>query len=217
MNGSVGSHYQDRAGEAYFRWQKSVGEIGGLLNADKFSSFVTPGSSIVDFGCGTGALLEQLHCQVKLGIEPNDAARRNAEVRGIDTVASPSEVKDDFADVVISNHALEHALNPYLELIELKRILRPGGILVIFVPLDDFRSQPSFDEDLNHHLYTWTPLLLRNILTEAGFEVESCDVITQAWPPGVKWLSRLPSPIFKAMCSMWSVLRRRRQIRAIAR
>lgn len=216
MTESVGQHYKDDAGAAYFGWQKSLGELGGKLNARKFEGFIAPGDTVVDFGCGTGALLARLSAGVKLGIEPNEHARVNAKTRGIESVESPAEVADAFADVVISNHALEHALNPYGELRELRRILKPGGKIVIYVPLDDFRNQPGPEHDLNHHVYTWTPLLLRNLMTEAGFTVEKSDVVTHAWPPRTQLFYRLPEPVFDLVARAWAVLRRRRQVMVVA-
>jgi SAM-dependent methyltransferase len=121
------------------------------------------------------------------------------------------------ADVVISNHALEHTLAPLAELRELRRILKPGGRLVLWLPVDDWRSQRRPGEDVNHHLYTWTPLLLRNLLDEAGFEVRECRVVTHAWPRFHEFLfSRLPRPAFDVLARLWAVLRRRRQVMALA-
>lgn len=217
MSDSVGRHYRGEAGADYFGWQKSLGEIGGELNARKFSDFISPGDAVIDFGCGTGALLANIDCAAKLGIEPNDHARRDAADRGIECVAAPAEVEADFADVIISNHALEHALNPYGELRELRRILKDGGTLVIYVPLDDFRSQPSPERDQNHHVYTWTPLLLRNLLSEAGFDVVDCRLVTHAWPPKTRFFARLPEPLFDAVGRAWAAVRRRRQVMAVAR
>lgn len=217
MSESVGRHYRGEAGADYFGWQKSLGELGGELNARKFLSFISPADTVVDFGCGTGALLANIDCAVKLGIEPNDHAREDAAARGIECVSAPAGVEADFADTIISNHALEHALNPYGELCELRRILKADGTFVIYVPLDDFRSQPSPERDQNHHVYTWTPLLLRNLLTEAGFEVVECRVVSHAWPPKTRLFARLPEPLFDAAARIWAIVRRRRQVMAVAR
>ncbi len=70
---------------------------------------------------------------------------------------------------------------------------------------------------MNHHLYTWTPLLLRNLLDEAGFEVRECRVVTHAWPHFHDVLfRRLPRPAFDVLARAWAVLRRRRQVMALA-
>ena len=69
--------------------------------------------------CGTGAgggyLLQKLQeCDEKLGVEINPFAREDAlNERKIHLVASCSELPDMWADVIISNHALEHVFCPW--------------------------------------------------------------------------------------------------------
>lgn len=213
----VGQHYSGARGEAYLDYQRRFGELGAQLNLFKFSDHVSAGDAVVDFGCGIGALLERLPAASRIGVEVSESARRDAEARDLQVVASASELESASADVVISNHALEHTLAPLDELRELLRVLRPGGKLVLWLPVDDWRGQRRPRPDPNHHLYTWTPLLLANLLEEAGFEVEQCRVVTHAWPPFTAFLSRLPRFLFDLLARAWAVLRRRRQVMAVAR
>ena len=68
-------------------------------------------------------------------------------------------------------------LAPLDELRELRRLLKPGGRPVLWVPLDRASQRASPDPaDVNHHLYTWTPLLLGNLLTEADYAVREVAV-----------------------------------------
>jgi SAM-dependent methyltransferase len=215
----VGRHYRGRLGEEYFEWQGESGELGARLNLFKFAPHVKPGDRVVDFGCGAGYLLEALEAQGKVGVEPSAPARAAALERGLEVVASAAELRDGEADVVVSNHALEHTLEPLSELRQLRRALRPGGLLVLWLPIDDWRAQRSpVAGDRNHHLYTWTPLLLRNLLEEAGFEVRECRVVAHAWPTRrYATLHRLlPKPLFELAAGAWSRLRKRRQLAALA-
>jgi len=213
----AGRHYEGTRGARYFAWQREVGELGAELNRFKFEDHVRPTDDLVDFGCGGGALLERMTAGSKVGVEPAPAAREEAAARGLRVVAAATELREEDADVVISNHALEHSLAPLAELREVLRALRPGGRLVIWLPLDDWRApQRAPREDRDHHLYAWTPLLLRNLLREAGFEVREVRVVAHAWPPAAARLARLPRPVFDALARAWSVLRRRRQLAAVA-
>lgn len=214
---NVGKHYAGVKGEEYYAWQHRTADFGARLNARKFAKHIRPGDTVVDFGCGGGFLLEQLPGAAKIGIEPNPAAREAGRQRGVDIVANPSEVGSESADIVISNHALEHTLAPIDELRELIRILKSSGRLILWLPLDDWRRQRRADpDDVNHHLYTWTPQLIHNLLVEAGFDVQETRVVTHAWPPKVMLLSRLPEGVFDQLARVWSVIDRRRQVEAIA-
>ncbi len=210
------SHYHGTAGARYFEYQRQIGELGGRLNRAKFEKHIDSSHTVVDFGCGGGGLLAGLDAQCKIGVEPSESARRAATRLGIACVASSAKLESEIADVVISNHAIEHTLCPFDELRHLRRALKRGGKLVLWLPIDDWRSERVLREDPNHHLYTWTPLLLRNLLTEAVLDVRECRVITHAWPPFTNKLTRLPRPAFDAIASFWALARRRRQLMAVA-
>ena len=214
---SVGQHYQGDAGRRYFAWQQSVSSAGAALNAQKFTRYVSAGDTLIDFGCGAGFLLEALEAREKLGVEPNEAAREIIVSRGLRVVGSTTEIEDAYADVVVSNHALEHTLSPLDELQGLLRILKPRGKLVLRLPLDDWRTQRKYDPtDINHHLFAWTPLLLGNLLSDAGFEVQNVRTVTRAWPPHLQAFLRLPPNVFEAVSWSFSVIARRRELAALA-
>jgi SAM-dependent methyltransferase len=218
MTGEVGSHYQGELGEAYYGWQQHGADLGAQIDRFKFEPHVRPADTVVDFGCGGGAMLASLPAGRRIGVEPNPAARKAAEARGLEAHASPTELPDGIADVVISNHALEHTLAPLDELRQLHRVLAPGGRLVLWLPLDDWRRQRRTNAgDVNHHLYTWTPLLLGNLLGEAGFRVLECRVVDHAWPQfHDRLFRRLPRRAFDLTAALWSRLARRRQVMAVA-
>ena len=121
---------------------------------------------------------------------------------------------------LMPDYTLEHVLSPLEALRDVRSKLVVGGRLVLCVPIDDWRTQKLFDpRDVNHHLYTWTPLLLGNLLTEANYEVERVWIYTHAWPPS-NWQrldARLPTPVFDIICRLTALRYRRRQLMALAR
>jgi SAM-dependent methyltransferase len=193
--------------ECYFEKQRSIGEIGGWANLPKFAPFVQPGFRVLDFGCGGGYLLERLHCREKQGIEVNPAARAEARKRNIETVGATSEVPDEWADIIVSHHALEHCLEPLPELRALRSKLIPGGRAVFVVPCESirFKYKPG---DVTRHLYTWSPQSLGNLFNEAGYTVESCEPFIHIWPPRIYALiaHRAGKRAFHLCCKIYGFL-----------
>jgi SAM-dependent methyltransferase len=194
-------HYNSK----YFEWQKSIGEFGGKVNLFKFENFIKQNDNVVDFGCGGGYLLKNIECRNKIGVEVNKFAANVAENNGIKVVSKIEKVPDGWADVVISNHALEHILNPSEALIKLKDKLKTKGKIVFVVP---FEVKNSYKEnDINMHLYTWSPQNLGNLFKVTGYKVLSVKLLKTLWPPYYELLFRLFGlTVFNFISKVYSLL-----------
>lgn len=124
----------------YFEWQKNAGAFGGWASSFFFQKYISKTHTVIDFGCGGGFLLEKLNCSKRIGIEPNEAALSSLESKVITAFKSPEaalkELGVNFADIIISNNALEHTLNPLNELIQLRKLVKVGGVIHFLVPCD---------------------------------------------------------------------------------
>lgn len=211
-NDDVAHRYKDEPAQEYWRHQESIGRLGGKLNLFKFVDHVSPSDLLVDFGCGGGYLLENLHCKEKIGVEVNPHAVQVGQSKGLDIRPSLDEVTSDWATVVISNHALEHVIHPFLVLKGMLRVLVPGGKVVLVLPMDDWRNQRVADpRDPNGHLYTWTPQSIYNLLKEAGFVDVEATILAHAWPPYVTRIADSPR-LFKFLGRIHSIRKRMRQL-----
>jgi len=203
--------------EGYFEWQKTIGRFGGRANLFKFADFVETDHNVVDFGCGGGFLLGNLNCRGKLGVELNPHARAEAARGGIQSVATIGEVPDAWADVIVSNHALEHVPDPLAILRPMLAKLKPGGRAVFVVPHQDHREEFNPD-DQNHHLYTWNRQTLGNLFLKAGFEVEQVEMLQHMWPPDyMKLFDELGEEGFHAACRQHAAANANYQVRIVAR
>ena len=208
------SHYD----ADYFAWQGDVGRFGAWADLPKFERYVRPTDRLVDFGCGGGYLLGALPAAERLGVEVNPAAREAAAERGLDVRPSPADLPDSWADVVVSNHALEHCAYPLAELEALRPKVRPGGRFVCVVPSETARR--AYDpSDRDRHLYTWSPLNLGHLFDEAGYVVEEASEIVHRWPPLARQIARVGGrPLFDVASRAYGRLRRSiSQVRVVAR
>jgi cyclopropane fatty-acyl-phospholipid synthase-like methyltransferase len=206
-------HY-DRA---YFEDQRLSGEFGGRAELVKYEEFVAPTDAVLDFGCGGGFLLANLKCGDRMGVEVNPNARANCAALGVKAVASLDEVPDRWADVVISNHALEHVVDPHAQLTKLRSKLKPGGKFVLCVPCERYDTAYN-PEDTDKHLFTWSPMNAGHLVTLSGFRVVESRLFRHQFPPGYRHLQRLLGwPGFHLAARLWGRLRgKMTQVRVVA-
>ena len=207
-NSQLGTTEQRHYGAEYFKWQSEIGRLGGWADLSKFSRYIRDDMKVLDFGCGGGYLLTNIQCLDKIGIEINAAARAEADRNGVRTVGSAAEIENGWADIIISNHALEHCLHPLRELEDLLPKLALGGIAVFVFPCEAAKNRYRCD-DGNHHLYSWSPMSAANLFSEAGFDVVESKIYLHMWPR--RSVARLPRSIggrllFEVGCRLYGVM-----------
>lgn len=208
------SSYYDKA---YFDWQKNIGAFGGWANLVKFEKYISPEMNVIDFGCGGGFLLNHIDCKGKIGVEINEIARENAENVGVMTFKSVIELPNTWADCIISNNVLEHVPDPLNQLVLLKDKLKKGGKIIFVVPCDSIRFKYD-PQDVNYHLYSWSPMNLGNLFVEAGYTVIESKAFIHKWPPKYHLIARLfGKTIFNIGCRLYGHLERSWfQVRVVA-
>jgi SAM-dependent methyltransferase len=114
--------------------------------------------TVIDLGCSTGYLLEDLHCAhpdakligvdlVAAGLRKAHEHVADAELLQADACALPLE--DASVDAVVSANLLEHVPEDEQALAEILRILRPGARAVIVVPVGP-GNYDYYDRFLGH-------------------------------------------------------------------
>ena len=143
---------------------------------------------VLDFGCGTGAFLEHLERFGRVQAVDGDAsavafchARGRSEVR-LAPPGEPLPFPDGAFDLVTTLDVIEHIDDDVAALAELRRVLRPGGRLLVAVPA--FMFLWGKQDEVSHHRRRYTARSLRQALEAAGFAVDRTSYFnTLLFPP----------------------------------
>jgi len=133
--------------------------------------------SILEVGCSGGPLMRLLQNKgfAKVdGIDINECSVELCRSLGETTVKVADGRATGFGseqyDVVIASDVLEHIDDPAQGLTEWSRILRPNGILLVFVPA--FQFLWSRHDEVNCHFRRYTKPEIITLLKQAGFYVD---------------------------------------------
>jgi len=98
--------------------------------------FKTSKGNLLDVGAGTGDFLVEAKNNgwAITGIEPSTKAKAIAIEKGINFAESLSAIESHSQDVITMWHVLEHVPDVEKEIVELKRVLKHDGILIVAVP-----------------------------------------------------------------------------------
>ena len=145
-----------------------------------------PGERVLDLGCGAGRFVAALRDAGTdpVGVELAEAAltraRANAPGADLRLVEPDGSLPLDHGsvDLVWCSEVLEHVADTEHLLLEVRRVLRPGGRLLVTVPFHGrvkgalialLRFDAHFDP-LGQHLRFYTAGSLRTTLERAGFD-----------------------------------------------
>lgn len=130
---------------------------------------------ILDVGCGTGANLQMLaQFGAAEGVDVSTEALDFCRARGLDKVKQGAAESLPFADasfdLVTGLDVVEHLDDDIAGLGEMRRVLRPDGRAVLFVPA--FMFLWGVQDDISHHRRRYTLPELKQKLTNAGLTLE---------------------------------------------
>jgi SAM-dependent methyltransferase len=133
-----------------------------------------PSRRVLDIGCGTGAMLQQLERYGRAeGVDSDGDAVRFCRDRGIERVrrleGDGLPWESATFDLVTALDVIEHIDDDVAMLGEIHRVLRPGGMLLLTVPAYEALWGPH--DEINHHKRRYRARRVRERVEGTGLRV----------------------------------------------
>ena len=163
--------------EGYYRYRESTRDFSIEAGLVVRMLEAAPGARVLEVGCGGGALLSFMRAR---GSDPTGSDLLPEAVRLAREAAPGCEVLEADAgrlpfpdasfDRLVSHHLVEHLPDLPAALAEWKRVLAPGGVMVICTPNRLYGSPRIFEDPSHLHIYDRRELV--RMVEKAGFRVE---------------------------------------------
>jgi len=170
--------------------------------------FAEGSEKILDVGCGWGRELRRLGDAVGVDIclAFLRTARNYVKNDVILTNADYLPFKNDSFNFVVMSEVIEHLANPTKVLIEIKRVLKPKGRLLVQTPNKVLTFGEFISSEKCGHIHEFTFLELKNLLEPIGFKILKRTGSTIPYIPSTSKFERLNhSGVF---FSLWRFLNR---------
>jgi SAM-dependent methyltransferase len=146
-------------------------------------SHISASDRVLDLGSGAGGLTSDLHSAAAsvVGVDVAEAALQRARTRHPELSFLRAEIdgrlplEDNSFDVVWSSEVIEHVADTARWMSEVRRVLRPGGRLLLTTPSHGrlrlaVGGLERYSEPLCDHLHLYTARSLRDLLTDFDFD-----------------------------------------------
>lgn len=153
---------------------REVGRRGDAhcIRYQKAAEFVRPGDRVLDVACGLGYGSHMIYAASQaesvLGVDLSDfgIAYANAHYGcagkvefQVGDAQALSSIPDNSIDFIAAFETIEHVPEPMEYLLQLKRVLKPGGRVMVCAP-NDWADETGKDPNPHHlHVYTWERLV----------------------------------------------------------
>lgn len=172
--------------------------LGFLRGLDKIGFDTPVGKRLLDVGAGLGAFARYARDLGRMDVRGVDFSAHTAafakrlhdvdiDVNELRTQAYP----EGSFDVVTAWHYLEHVYDPITELAEMRRVVKPGGVVMVETPTPSLAYRVFGPRWMYlmppTHLYHYRPATLVSMFEQAGLQVVA---VRRPWFPG-EWAGSL--------------------------
>lgn len=169
-------------------YQKQLAQLPDNMRVLDTLNAALPGKGrLLEIGSFMGIFLDRIQADgwKAVGLEPDrrayNYARAHYKLEVIDGLLPVPAVPGGQFDAVVMLHVIEHMPDPAANLREIRRLLRPGGVLAVETPRFNSlafkllgRRERSV-QNCDGHIYFFTEESLRQLLEHNGFKVFKTD------------------------------------------
>jgi len=168
----------ERYSSKTLNYQGRLSEFNSIL--DSIEKFKPPQARILDIGCYEGYFLHEAQKRgwECYGVEPNIGgalyARDILNLNVEQCVLEKAKFQNDFFDVVSLLATLEHIPDPHRMLLEIRKIMKKKGVLVMTVPTIPFYLpliRSKWRMFIGDHYYFFDDNSMGKLLNKAGFSL----------------------------------------------
>ena len=164
---------------------------------------------ILDAGCGSGRnMIELARHGTVTGIELSETSVRLARERGAGEVIEGSVLEMPFPtdsfELATSLDVIEHLQDDLAALRELRRVVAPGGALLVTVPA--YQWLWSGHDEINHHHRRYTRRSLLHVAEQAGWKPVRTTYFNSLLLPvaiALRVLDRFSSKTTESSLDLW--------------
>jgi 2-polyprenyl-3-methyl-5-hydroxy-6-metoxy-1,4-benzoquinol methylase len=144
---------------------------------------------LLEIGSYLGIFLDRIRADGwdTTGLEPERSAaaycRKKYQLNIVSGILPKPELVPGSFDAVMMLHVIEHMPDPATDLREIRRLLRPGGILVVETPRFDslmFKLLGRRERSMNNcagHIYFFSVPTLTKLLEKCGYKVDRVELV----------------------------------------
>lgn len=139
-----------------------------------FSKRIAPDACVLDLGAGYADFINSVKARRRIAVDLWPGLRDHADP-GVEVIVGPADqlgtIGDGTVDQVFSSNLFEHLSQEQFQSVlrELKRILRPGGVLTTLQPNYRFAFREYFDDYT--HVAVYSDRSLADFLAANGWRV----------------------------------------------
>lgn len=141
------------------------------------SRFARPGAQILDFGAGAGTFAQPMQAlgMTVTCVEPDRVLREHLQSLSLDARETLGQIPDQSIDYIYSLNVLEHIEDDVGTLRTLQKKLKPGGLMVLYVPAFQLLYS-SVDREICHfRRYRRSNLV--QMVRDAGLSVTKSEYV----------------------------------------